>query len=210
MHDKIKENRGEFAENREKPPSKGEAARDTAGCVSGKTHDSTDAAYGKIKAKICKNSGGTAMRASGEYDTGSFVGRSRKTSILILLCLFAVGTVLTLSGRQGAVTAQVDEEKLGVVGSCGEPVFVPLADIHGIALIDALDAGTAVDAEESGNTMCGLYENEAYGQYELRIYTKGGPYVAVTYRDGQTLVFCLSTGRQTQKVYDELTDGWGG
>lgn len=146
------------------------------------------------------------MRSSAEYDSGSFVGRSRKTSILILLLVFAVGTALTLSGRQGAVTAQVDGEKLGVVGNYGEPVFVPLEEIIDVQLLEELERGEAVDAAESGNTLCGRYRNEAYGEYELRIYTRGGPYVAVRYGGGETLVFSLSSRRQTENLYANLTE----
>lgn len=144
------------------------------------------------------------MRSSAEYDSSSFVGRNRKHTFLILLLVFIVGTALALSGRQGTVTAQLDGEKLGVVGSYGAPVFVSLDEITGVLLTEELDPGVPVDGEESGKTMCGTYENDGYGVYELRIYTRDVLCIVVTYGDGETLVFNQSTRKQTRSMYEDM------
>ena len=144
------------------------------------------------------------MSSASEYASGSFVGRTRKHTFLILVLVFIVGTVLSLSGRQGSVVAQVDGEKLGVLGSYGETLFISMSEITQVSLVDELEFGTAVDAEGSGNTMCGTYENTAYGVYELRAYTKNGPYIVVTYGDGDVLVFNQASKRQTQAIFDDL------
>lgn len=142
---------------------------------------------------------------SGWNNSGASFGKARKYSIIIMVLIFLFGTLGALSGQHGSVTAQVDEEKLGVLGSSGDAVFVFLDDITQVQLIDELTVGSAVDAEETKNTMCGQYENEAYGTYTLLIYTKKRPCVVVTYGDGETLVFNQQTERQTKNIYEDLT-----
>lgn len=141
---------------------------------------------------------------SSEYASGNSYKKNRKYTLGFVILLFIIGTVLSLSGRQGSVTSQVDVEKLGVMGSYGETIFIPLEDITDVQLVDELDFGTAVDAEESGNTMCGTYENDAYGTYELRVYMKKSPFIVVAYGDGDILVFNQGSKKLTQNIYEDL------
>lgn len=143
---------------------------------------------------------------SSQNNSGASYGKARKYSIIIIVLIFVFGTLRALSGQYGSVTAQVDEEKLGVLGSSEDAVFVFLDDITQVQLVDELTIGTAVDAEETKNTMCGQYENEAYGTYTLLIYTKERPCIVVTYGDGETLVFNQQTERQTKNIYEDLTE----
>lgn len=143
------------------------------------------------------------MNSTSDYTSGSFK-KTRKYTLGVVLILFVIGTVLSLSGRQGSVVAQVDIEKLGVMGTYGETIFVSLNDITDVQLVEELDFGAAVDAEERGNTMCGTYENDVYGTYALRVYTKKSPYIVVTYGDGDILVFNQASKKQTQTIYEDL------
>lgn len=143
------------------------------------------------------------MNSTSDYTSGSFK-KTRRYTLGFVLLLFAIGTILSLSGRQGSVTSQVDTEKLGVMGTYGETIFVMLEDITDVQLVDELDFGTAVDAVESGNTMCGTYENDAYGTYELRVYMKKSPFIVVTYGDGDVLVFNQTSKKQTEDIYEDL------
>lgn len=142
---------------------------------------------------------------SSQNNFGFFSGKARRYTLIIMVLIFLFGTIRALSGQQGSVTAQVDDEKLGVLGSYGDAIFVYMEDITRVQLVDELTIGTAVDAQETKNTMCGLYENETYGTYTLHIYTKERPCIEVTYGDGETLVFNSSTERQTKNIYEDLT-----
>lgn len=142
---------------------------------------------------------------SDQNNTRASTGKARRYSLIIIVLIFVFGTVRALSGQHGTVTAQVDEEKLGVVGSYGGAIFIYLEDITQVQLVEDLMTGTAVDAQETKNTMCGLYENEVYGTYTLQIYTEKQPYIVVTYGDGETLVFNQANKRQTENIYEDLT-----
>lgn len=83
-----------------------------------------------------------------EQSSNKKAGRSRKYTIIILLILFIIGTVQTLSGRTGSVIAQVDDNMLGVVGSYGDPVFVRLDEITRLELVDAVSFGRCLEGEE--------------------------------------------------------------
>lgn len=124
---------------------------------------------------------------------------------MFVALLFIIGTVLSMTGRQGSVTAQVDGEKLGVMGTYGKTIFVMLDDVTDVQLVDEMDFGTAVDAAETGNTMCGTYDHDVYGAYELRVYMKKSPYIVVTYGEGDVLVFNQVSKRQTQDIYEDMT-----
>lgn len=123
---------------------------------------------------------------------------------MFVALLFIIGTVLSMTGKQGSVTAQVDGEKLGVMGTYGETIFIMLDDIVDAQLVNEMDFGTAVDAVETGNTICGTYNNDAYGTYALRVYTEKNPYIVVTYGDGEVLVFNQTSKKQTQNIYEDL------
>lgn len=142
---------------------------------------------------------------SNQNNSRASAGKARRYSLIIIVLIFVFGTVRALSGQYGTVTAQVDEEKLGVLGSYGDAVFIYKDDITQVQLVDELITGTAVDAQETKNTMCGLYENEAYGTYTLHVFTEKQPYVVVTYGDGEVLVFNQANKRQTENIYEDLT-----
>ena len=143
---------------------------------------------------------------SSQKNFGVFSGKARKYSVIIIVLIFLFGTLRALSGQYGSVTAQVDEEKLGVLGSSGDTVFIFLDDITQVQLVDELVIGSAVDAEETKNTMCGQYENEAYGTYTLLIYTRERPCIVVTYGDGETVVFNQQSKRLTKNIYEDLIE----
>lgn len=140
--------------------------------------------------------------------SGPYAGKSRRSVLFFALLLFVIGTVLSLTGRQGAVTAQVDVEKLGVMGSYGDPVFIDLDEITEIQLVDEVDFGTIVDAQETGNTMCGTYRSDAYDTYDLYVFMKKSPFIVITYgAEDSVLVFNQASERLTKKMYEDLTGG---
>lgn len=145
-------------------------------------------------------------QSSEKKKSGFFSGRTRSFTILLLIAIFVFGTIQALSGRSGSVTAQMDSAMLGVLGSLEQPTFVSLDEITQVRLADTVSFGECVAAEETQNTLSGLYKNDAFGVYTLYVYTKSGPYIVVSYGDGDTLVFNLKTEKQTRNFYEDLAE----
>ncbi len=150
------------------------------------------------------------MASESDYknNAGPFAGKARRGTLVFVVLLFVIGTVLSMTGKTGAVTAQVDSRLLGVAASYGETLFIELESIKQVELVEEVDFGAAVDAEESGNTMCGTYKNDAYGEYQLRVYMKKSPFLVVTYgEENAVLVFNQGSARLTEGLYEDLTEG---
>lgn len=145
-------------------------------------------------------------QSSEKKKSGFFSGRTRSVTILLLIAIFAFGTIQALSGRNGSVIAQLDSSMLGVLGSPEQPVFVPFDSITQIRLADTVSFGECVEGEETQNTLSGLYENDDFGVYALHVYTKSSPYIVVSYGDGDTLVFNQKTEKQTREFYEDLAE----
>ena len=133
--------------------------------------------------------------------------RGRLVAVLIVVALFVIGTVQTLTGSKGFVTAEVDDQRLGVCGTYGSPVFLELETISDVQLADSFDFGVCIDGEETGNTVSGTYSCEEYGEYAAHTYTSG-PYIIV-HSPGGVLVFNCGSKSLTEKMYDKLIEAAG-
>lgn len=129
--------------------------------------------------------------------------KGRMFTIIAVIVLFAIGMYQTLSGSKGIVTAQVDDENLGVGGTYGDAVFVKLTDIKDIQLTDSFDFGTSIEDASTGDTVSGLYSCDAYGQYTVHAYTDVSSYIVVSHSDG-ILVFNCATDSLTENIYNQL------
>lgn len=135
--------------------------------------------------------------------------RSRWITTLFVILIFFFGTLFALRGDTGSVTAQVDTALLGVVGTYGDTVFIPLESIGDFYLTESLDIGTQVDGEVTKNTCSGQFSNEEFGEYTLHIYTDEAPYIVVRYGEGNTLVFNQGRERLTNGIYEDLQEACG-
>lgn len=137
---------------------------------------------------------------------GSRTRVDRRVMTMIIVAIFAFGTIHALTGQSGAVTAATDDSLLGVMGTYGETLFIFREDIEDVQLLDALDPGTCVEGEIKKNTMSGIFSNDAFGEYTLHIYSKCEHYIVVEYDGGKILVFNQGNKRLTSKIYEELLE----
>ena len=135
--------------------------------------------------------------------------RSRWITTLIFILILFFGSLFALRGNSGAVTVQVNDTMLGVIGTYGSATFIPLEEIEALQLIERLDVGTQVEGETTNDTHSGRYSNREYGEYTLHIYTDKAPYILVQYSGGNTLVFNLGRASLTDKTFEELQTAHG-
>lgn len=136
------------------------------------------------------------------------IKRSRWVTTLIFILILFFGSLFAIRGNSGAVTVQVNDTMLGVLGTYGEAAFIPLNEIEELQLIESLDVGTQIEGETTDNTRSGTYSNEAYGEYTLHIYTESAPYIVVRHSGGKTLVFNLGRKSLTSKTYEDLQNAY--
>lgn len=134
------------------------------------------------------------------------VKRSRFITTIFVIVIFFFGTLFTLKGDTGAITAQVNDTLLGVVGTYGDSIFVSLDDVEDFWLTDTLEKGVLMDGEETKNTCSGKYKNQEFGEYTLHIYSDSVPYIVIQYGDGNTLVFNQGRERFTRDIYEDLQE----
>ncbi len=137
------------------------------------------------------------------------VKRSRLITTIFVIIIFFFGTLFTLKGNYGSVSAQVNDTLLGVVGTYGDAIFVELNDVEDFWLADKLEKGVLIEGEETKNTCSGRYKNQEYGEYVLHIYSDNAPYIVIRYGEGNTLVFNQARERFTHDVYEDLKEALG-
>ena len=130
----------------------------------------------------------------------------RRIMTMIIVAIFAFGTIQALSGQSGAVTAATDDYKLGVMGTYGETLFISFEDIEDVQLLESLDLGTCVDGDITKNTMSGTFSNDTFGEYTLHVYSKCEQYIVIKYDEGKILVFNQGNKRLTDRIYEDLLD----
>lgn len=128
--------------------------------------------------------------------------RGRMVSLVIVVALFLIGTLQSLTGSRGSVTSQIYEQDLGVAGTYGTAVLIDLTTVTDVQLLETFEFGTCVDGDETGNTVSGTYSCADYGEYVVHAY-KEKPCIAVHHPDG-VLVFNCSSSKQTEEMYQEL------
>lgn len=133
--------------------------------------------------------------------------RGRLVTVLVVAALFLIGTIQALTGSRGYVTAEVDDQHLGVSGTYGT-VFIELDKISGLQLVDSFDFGSCIEGEQTKNTISGVYSCEQYAEYTVHAYSKSPSCIIVHSPEG-VLVFNCGSVSQTEKMYDRLAQATG-
>ncbi|MGN0977750.1 MAG: hypothetical protein ACI4PH_06815, partial [Faecousia sp.] len=106
---------------------------------------------------------------------------------------------------RGYVTVAMDQAHLGVCGTYGETTLVALDTITEVRLTDSLPDGTCLEGEQTGNTISGIYTNEALGTYTVHAYSEVPACILITYPEGLLVFNCDSVSR-TEELYASLTE----
>lgn len=126
--------------------------------------------------------------------------------IVVLVLLFIYGQMNGSSDKY--ITMTPDED--GIVFSCGERFETQILyeDIASMELVDELDLGESVESTKKGKLVAGTYENDAYGTYELAVYTNVNRFVVITLSDG-IFVVNYTTETETAQLYEALLEQAG-
>lgn len=112
---------------------------------------------------------------------------------------------MLFSGNSGSVTVQINDDVMGVAAN-GTTIFVELADVTSVELVDSIDIGGAEETESK--VYSGKYENDEYGTFDLLAY-KSSEHFIVVHHSGGVLVYSLKTTKLTQSSYETLLENTG-
>lgn len=129
--------------------------------------------------------------------------KGRKAATIIIAALFLIGTIQALTGSKGFVTTEINDQYLGVDGTYGDPIFLELATISDVQLVDPFDFGTCIEGEQTKNTVSGTYSCPELGTYTVHAYTDEAC-IIVHSPDG-VLVFNCGSDSHTEDMYEQLT-----
>lgn len=130
--------------------------------------------------------------------------KGRKVATIIIVALFLIGIIQALTGSRGFVTTEINDQYLGVDGTYGDPVFLELASISDVQLVDTFDFGTCIEGEETKNTVSGTYSCNEYGTYTVHAYINEAC-IIVHSPDG-VLVFNCGSDSHTEDFYTQLAE----
>lgn len=133
--------------------------------------------------------------------------KGRKLATIIIAALFLIGIIQALTGSRGFVTTEINDTHLGVDGTYGDPVFLELASISDVQLVDPFDFGTCIEGEETKNTVSGTYSCAEYGTYTVHAYIDE-MCIVVQGPDG-TFVFNCGSNSHTEDLYTQLAEACG-
>lgn len=140
-------------------------------------------------------------------DTKVPQAKGRKLAAIIIAALFLIGIIQALTGSRGFVTTEINDTHLGVDGTYGDPVFLELASISDVQLVDSFDFGTCIEGEETKNTVSGTYSCNEYGTYTVHAYT--GEACIIVHSPNGVLVFNCGSDSHTEDMYAQLSNASG-
>lgn len=142
--------------------------------------------------------------SEGNQQTQIPQARGRKLATVIIAALFLIGIIQVLTGSRGFVTTEINDQHLGVDGTYGDPVFLELASISDVQLVDSFDFGTCIEGEETKNTVSGTYSCKEYGTYTVHAYIDEA--CIIVHSPGGVLVFNCGSDSHTEDLYAQLVE----
>lgn len=123
---------------------------------------------------------------------------------LIMFCLTALIIVLFffLRGDNSIVLELRENDAITLDGPQGTFVAIPYEDIQSVALLDSFDRGECINGGTKYKNVYGTWLCEAFGEYTLMARTKVDEHIAITDKDGQTLVFNYESNEVTENLYE--------
>jgi len=134
-----------------------------------------------------------------------------KRNLIFIIVIF-VGMTVYLIARNGAAapySISVADSKISLTGKNDYSYSMEMSDIASLELTEMDDFGEAVTDGSDRNHLCGIYNNEQYGRYDLWILKKIRAVIVIEDTAGHTLVFNYEDARSTQELYKALKEKTG-
>lgn len=124
-------------------------------------------------------------------------------SVLLIAVLF--GLFWKQNANSVSIQFQDDSMTLSAPESDAFTIDIAYGDISSMELVQDLDLGSCVDGTEEELRKNGMWENTAFGQYYLCIYTNIPQYIVLHTTDG-VVVFNYESEDTTKKLYEAFVD----
>ena len=128
-----------------------------------------------------------------------------KNTIFFTAAVIILMTLFSTFSSQSALTVACDDTRIGIAYSNGEAREIDYEDIVKIDLLDHLDLGEAVSAQDSKKFIVGKYKNEKYGIYSLYGFLASDKYIQINTNE-EVIILNQATTAMTEKFYKEILD----
>lgn len=132
--------------------------------------------------------------------------RMQNISLMVLILVLVGGLVYSYFFSTG-ISFDFSEEQMTVTDPGGNANTVAYRDITDIQLIRDADFGTCVSGGDDKLFKYGVWENGAWGQYDLCVSVNSSYCIAIC-SDSGTLVISYEDSEITQALYEELRKLW--
>ncbi len=125
-------------------------------------------------------------------------------SVFIFVAIIALVWVFGASGSRGFDMKFEDEE---VNFYIEDDLVISLSkdDVESVELIDELDRGDRVELMADSGYVCGIWENEEFGQYTLYVKSNIKEFIVVRTKD-EIYVVNYNNADFTESLYDALLE----
>ena len=128
-------------------------------------------------------------------------------SIIIIVVMIVGATVFALLRGSYAITPSLSDGAFSVSGPQDISYTVKFEDVAALQLLgEDFVKGEQISGSEKYGYAVGEYQNAAFGTYTLLTMTRLNQYIAVTSKDGRTLVFNNADNQTTVNFYNALKE----
>ena len=132
----------------------------------------------------------------------------KKRNLIVLIVIFVGVTIYIIArgGMRSPYSLSVANETISVTGDNEYSFSLPMQDIASIELTQIQDYGTCIEGSSDRSHICGVYENTAFGRYDLWIIKKIKSAIVVTDKTGHVCVLNYENERSTNELYKALNE----
>lgn len=126
-----------------------------------------------------------------------------KKNILFCVLIILIAFLFFRDQLKEDIYIQPGADSLYLSSRTGQEITIPYETISSAELISSLDPGSLMEGTDNSRMRCGLWHNNAFGDYRLFTLKKITDYIVLT-TDGGVVVFNYESTAVTDSIYDNL------
>ena len=131
-----------------------------------------------------------------------------KRNLLVIIAIFVGVTIyfIVKKGSPNPYSFSVADDMISLTGGNDYAYSVAFDDIDSIELEQNLDIGECIEGASNRSHICGIYENDRFGRYDLWVIKKVNSYIIITDKADHVLVINFEDARSTNELYKAILE----
>ena len=130
---------------------------------------------------------------------------SKQKNLAIVILVLAMVLFYIFSGGSVGISLDFGEDAL-VLSASDYDWLIPYAQIESLELTDLPELGSVVDGSEKHILCCGIWENEAFGEYTLCADPRIESCIVIRMRSGDIYVLNYENGDSTEQLHKMFSE----